>query len=169
MPPKKKGNKNKKPQEETKRDLEIKGPMEEYGKILKMLGSGQLRVVLSDSREVFGRIAGRFKRRGRRRVWMKPGDVVLLSYRSFQDTVYDVVHLYKPDEVRSLLTKDEIPQFFCDASAITETNDVIEFNDIQEIPNNQTRIIEFNIDNIDDEYETMSIDMPVDKLGNTIY
>lgn len=168
--PKPKGKKNNHTSTETKRKLELKGPMEEYGKIMKMLGSGQVRVVLTDSREVFGRIAGRFKRRGRRRVWMNPGDIILLSYRSFQDKVYDVVHLYKSDEVKNLLKQDEIPPFFAEATATKEVQDVIEFDgDDSEKP---TKDATWNNGNVDMEYDSDESSeyetQVVDEFGNTI-
>lgn len=166
--PKPKGKKNKNISTETKRPLEIKGPMEEYGKIMKMLGSGQVRIILSDSREIFGRIAGRFKRRGRRRVWMNPGDIVLLSYRSFQDTVYDVVYLYNPDEVKTLINKDEIPPFFAEVTATKDVQDVIDFDDsVSEQPhmtlyNDQD--MEYKSDDSSIEYNTED----VDEFGNIL-
>ena len=172
MPFKKKNKKRQNVQEESKRALELKGPMEEYAKIIRMIGDGQIKVVLCDSREVSARIPGRFKRRGRKKVWMNPGDVILVSTRSFQNNIYDVVHRYKSDEIKSLVTMDEVPPFFCDAYAVTETSDLIEFDDNEVVVGAQPTHIDSNqtnFDNISSGDDYMSFDeLPVDQLGNTV-
>lgn len=130
MPKKHKQNKQ---HQDTSRCLELKGDLQEYAKITKMLGSGQVRLVLADSREVYGRIPGRFKRRGKKGVRMNVGDVVLLSCRTFQKDVYDIEMKYEAGEVEKLVIRDEVPEFFMDQTATKEDEDNIGFMDNQEI------------------------------------
>jgi translation initiation factor 1A len=122
MPVKKKGKKKgkKRPGENTKRSLEIKGDLEEYAKISKMLGDRRVISILPDSEEVICIIPGRF----RKRCWMTLGDVILISNREFQDGRYDVIHKYKIDEIRQLEKKGEIPKFFLDSLATCDEDAV---------------------------------------------
>jgi len=115
MPVKKKGKRKgkKKPSDGVKRTLEIKGDLEEYAKISKMLGDRRVMSVLPDSTEVICVIPGRF----RKRCWMTLGDVILISSREFQDGRYDVLHKYKTEEIRHLEKMGEIPKFFLDSLA----------------------------------------------------
>jgi len=153
---------------ETKRVMEFKNPMEEYGKILKMLGSGQVKAVLVDGKEVFAHIAGRFKRRGRRRIWMNTGDVVILSSRAFQDSVYDICHLYKSEEVNSLLKADEIPPFFAETNAVNDTGDVIDFEEGVSVNTSKHYTQNYNEIGIDFGSESSDTEQNIDEFGNFI-
>jgi len=137
--PKKKGKGRKKGgQEKVKRVLTYCGPMEVYAKIIKLLGDRRVTIVLEDGQEVLGIIPGRF----RKRVWMKPGDIVLASLREFQDNKNDIIHKYTTDEIRKLVKEKEIPRFFLDGLATTsdetgeitfeveEKDDAFDFGDI---------------------------------------
>lgn len=97
-----------------KRTLIISEDMQEYAKIIKLLGDRRINVVLTDSSESLAVIPGRF----RKRCWMKVGDVILVSRRDFQEGKLDVVYKYKDDEIRKLCKHGEIPNFFLDAGAI---------------------------------------------------
>lgn len=125
--------------EKEKRALVTRDPMQEYAKILKMLGDRKVTMVFPDSREVLGLIPGRF----RKRVWMAQGDIVLVSVREFQDDRYDIVLKYTPEEVHKLVKKNEIPEFFLDGLSTTaEDNNGINFGE-EEDPEN-----EFDFDDI---------------------
>jgi translation initiation factor 1A len=91
-----------------KRILIFKEDMEEYAQVIKILGDCRITVMMPDKTEVMAIIPGRF----RKRCWMKPGDVVIISRRSFQESKFDVVYKYNEDEVRNLITYYEIPEFF---------------------------------------------------------
>merc|ERR1739838_96727 len=45
----------------------------------------------------------------RKKVWIVPGDIVLVSCRDFQEDRGDIIHKYLPDEARQLKAKKEIP------------------------------------------------------------
>ena len=100
-----------------KRVLMFKEDMEEYAQVIKILGDCRITVMLPDKSEVMAIIPGRF----RKRCWMKPGDVVIISRRSFQDTKFDVIYKYNEDEVRNLISYYEIPDFFITVN--NESND----------------------------------------------
>lgn len=106
-----KNSKNKKGTVATKRAIQFKDEMQEYVLMTKMLGDRRIMVRLPDASEKLAIIPGRF----RKRCWMKPGDVLLASYREFQANKLDIVYKYTPDEARKLVGYDEIPSFFLDS------------------------------------------------------
>ena len=114
MPKKKKSSKNAKNKKggssPTKRQLLYKDDLQEYVIMTKMLGDRRIMVTLPDTSETMAVIPGRF----RKRVWMKPGDVLLASYREFQENKLDIIYKYSPDEIRKLVQQSEIPPFFQD-------------------------------------------------------
>ncbi len=108
-----KNSKNKRGVVITKRIIAFKDEMQEYVLMTKMLGDRRIMVRLPDTTEKLAIIPGRF----RKRCWMKKGDVLLASYREFQDNKMDIVHKYTPDEARQLVGYKEIPPFFVDATS----------------------------------------------------
>jgi translation initiation factor 1A len=54
---------------------------------------------------VIGKICGSM----RKRVWIKIGDIVLISTRSFDSTSCDIIHKYTDDEAHCLKNYGEIP------------------------------------------------------------
>lgn len=116
MPKKKKSGKNSKNKKgsspSAKRTLEFKGDLQEYVVMTKMLGDRRIMVKLPDGSEMLAIIPGRF----RKRCWMKAGDVLLASYREFQENKLDIVYKYDMDEARQLARYQEIPNFFLDAA-----------------------------------------------------
>ena len=86
-----------------KRELIIKEDHQEYGQVDKMLGDMRCLVLCSDSTTKVCHIRGKFKRR----VWINPGDTVLISLREFEDDKADVIHKYSPEEAELLKFKGE--------------------------------------------------------------
>ena len=78
----------------------------EYGQISKTLGSGHLEVQCFDGQKRIAHIRGKL----RKKVWINPGDVVLISLRDFQDSRADIILKYTPDEARSLKALGELPE-----------------------------------------------------------
>ena len=108
-----KNSKNKRGAVATKRAIVFKDDMQEYVVMTKMLGDRRITVRLPDTSEKLAIIPGRF----RKRCWMKAGDVLLASYREFQENKLDIVHKYTPEEARQLVGYKEIPPFFLDTTA----------------------------------------------------
>ncbi|CCW64966.1 unnamed protein product [Phytomonas sp. EM1] len=82
---------------------------EEYAQVKKALGNLRLELQLAGGTTVIGAIRGAMVRK----VWIAQGDVVLISKRSFNenDTV-DIIHRYRPVEVRMLVKENAIPRDF---------------------------------------------------------
>jgi len=143
----KKSKKNKGSTKEPKiRELEFKEDLQEYGKIVSLLGDRRMTVKLSDGTDIMGHVRDAMRRK---RVFIKIDDVVLVSRREFQEGKVDIIHKYIDTEVKNLVNYGEIPEWFLKTSAMIaddagdtsgadlgfdfstlEAEDVIDFDDI---------------------------------------
>ncbi|MEM3085519.1 MAG: translation initiation factor eIF-1A [Halobacteria archaeon] len=73
-------------------------PGEMLGVVEALLGGNHLRVRCVDGKSRLGRIPGRMKRR----LWVKTGDLVLVTPWSFQDSKADVLYRYTRPQVEWL-------------------------------------------------------------------
>lgn len=116
----------------SKREILLKEDEQEYGVVDKMLGDMRCNVLCSDSTMKICHIRGKFKRR----VWINPGDVVLISLREFQDDKADIIHKYTPDEADFLKSNGEFdPSIFKNTEknndvVVINEDDIISFDDI---------------------------------------
>ena len=110
MPKKKKKGKNAKSKNvvKAKRELLFAEDMQEYAVIDKLLGDRRVTLTLIDGTNKMGIIPGRFRKRN----WMKPGNLVLVSAREFQDSKLDIIHKYNDEEKKKLKGYGEIPPTF---------------------------------------------------------
>merc|ERR1719273_660948 len=46
----------------------------------------------------------------RKKVWVNKGDIILLGLRDYQDSKADVIHKFKPEEIRELKKRKELPE-----------------------------------------------------------
>lgn len=76
-------------------------PGEMLGVVEALLGGNHLRVRCVDGKSRLGRIPGRMKRR----LWVKAGDLVLVTPWSFQDSKADVLYRYNRTQVGWLQRK----------------------------------------------------------------
>ncbi|KAK2958016.1 putative Eukaryotic translation initiation factor 1A, X-chromosomal [Blattamonas nauphoetae] len=124
-----KGSKNRKGprrDQDEKRELIFKEECQEYAQVIRMLGNGRLEANCFDGKKRQCTIRGKMIRR----VWIKPGDVVLISLRDFQDDKADVILKYSPDEAKRLKEFGHIPEHIQISEAQTEGgagNDDIRF------------------------------------------
>merc|ERR1719321_2580506 len=81
-----------------KREVVLKEDGQEYAQVLKMLGNGRLEALCVDSKTRLCHIRGKM----RKKVWINPGDIILLGLRDFQDEKADVILKYNSDEVKFL-------------------------------------------------------------------
>jgi translation initiation factor 1A len=88
---------------DSKRVLQYKEDMQEYGVVEKMLGDMRCSVLCSDSTVRVCHIRGKFKRR----VWINMGDTVLIALRDFEDGKADVIHKYNAIEAELLKAHGE--------------------------------------------------------------
>lgn len=104
MPKKKKGGK-KRPQ--VKRELPFREDGQEYCQVIKMLGGARFTGSCFDGKERLCIIRGSMS--GRRKVWMKEGDIVLVGLRDWQDGKCDVILKYTDEEIKRLKAMGELP------------------------------------------------------------
>jgi translation initiation factor 1A len=86
------------------RELVVREDGQAYARVTKLMGSGRLTARCDDGRERMCRIRGRMMCRE----WVRNGDAVLVSFRSFDDDTADVIHRYDADEVARLERMGEI-------------------------------------------------------------
>lgn len=67
----------------------------------KMLGNDRMALRLANGKAMTGRIIGKM----RRRVWIREGDVVLVSPWEFESDKGDVFYRYTRDQVKALKSK----------------------------------------------------------------
>ena len=92
----------------TKQEIIYKGECQGYAQITRSLGNDFMGVTyFTDGRTITKRahIPGTL----RRRVMMGVGDIVLISFRPFQDDVCDIILKYTNHEARILKSQNEIP------------------------------------------------------------
>merc|ERR1712071_522125 len=80
----------------------------------KMLGNGRLEALCFDGAKRLAHIRGKL----RKKVWINQGDIILLSFRDYQDEKGDVLLKYSADEARSLKAYGELPE----SAKINETD-----------------------------------------------
>ena len=91
--------------DESERDLLFREANQEYGQVTRVLGDMRFDVRCFDGKNRQCKVRGKM----RRKVWVKAGDVVLVSLRDFQDGKADVIHKYTDNEVRNLRIYGEVP------------------------------------------------------------
>ena len=140
MPGKKKGNNKKKNQLEGSkiRELELKESMEEYAKVVSLLGDRKITVKLDNGTELLGCIPGKMKRK----CWIKVDDVVIVGIREYQEAKVDILHKYNDDEVKKLIQYGEIPEIFGKSASSMDDNIPDDGIDFQE------NVEEINFDDI---------------------
>jgi initiation factor 1A len=94
---------------------------QEYAKIGKALGTGRFLVtIFSDDSEKMGVVCGSLYKR----VWMRDGDVVLISYRSCNTAQdhgkqVDIIHKYNPEEAKTLERNGDLKKAIEEAKETT--------------------------------------------------
>jgi translation initiation factor 1A len=111
--------------EPVQRKLELKEKGQDYGYVTKLLGNKRVMVLMNDGKEALCRIPGVF----RKKVWVASGDIVLVSYRDYQDDKSDLVHKYLPNEVKKLVSTEQLNMCILDKLELGREEDDIEFAD----------------------------------------
>jgi translation initiation factor 1A len=104
----KKGKKMKSNNEsETNRELVYKDieQFQEYAQVVKILGNCRCELYCFDGITRLGHIRGNM----RKKVWIKTGDIILVSLREYEKSKCDIIYLYKANEVKSLKSYGELP------------------------------------------------------------
>jgi len=128
--PQKKSSKNKKykPIDAAVRELLYKEEMQDYAIVKSLRGDRRLDVMLTDGTTIMAIIPGKM----RKRVWIKAGDVILVSFRDFQEGKVDVIYKYDKKEIDNLMLYGELPTNFLSSDTdigIADDNLVFEDGD----------------------------------------
>ena len=102
-----------------KREMVYKQEGESYATVTKMLGDSRvLATSQSDGMEYLCHIRGQLNKK----VWIKIGDIVLISKREYEDKC-DVLHKYSDEDSRVLQSQGEIKR----TEPVEEKDEVVEF------------------------------------------
>ena len=71
-----------------------------------LLGASRIKVVCADGQSRMGRIPGKLKKR----MWMRPGDLVIIKPWDFQDEKCDVLYRYTRTQAVHLAKRNLIPE-----------------------------------------------------------
>ena len=163
------GNKRKKGKKKTfeVRELIIKGEMEEYAQVLKIMGDGRFECQCCDGVKRKAHVRGKM----RKKIWIVNGDVVLVSLREFENDKCDIVAKYTEEEVKKLKKAGEIPDSIVlpnnDDKKQENDGDII-FEDVKTTEKEQDKDDFFNQTFTDDEDEEKKEKPKIDKFGNYI-
>jgi Translation initiation factor 1 (IF-1) len=111
------------------RELVYKSNGQVYGQIIKSIGNDHMEVMCFCPE---GNQVKRAHIRGglRKKVWMAPGDIVLISMRNYQDNICDIVMKYTADEARILRARKQLPDNIdINKSDMIANESVLVFND----------------------------------------
>lgn len=108
MPKKTKSFKKHTGEEKVVRPLKEKGDETNYAVVTKSLGNCKFRVKLYlENREVIARLCGKFRKGfNKKDNFVEEQSVVLVGLRDFDDNV-DIIHVYKPQEIKELKKRGE--------------------------------------------------------------
>ena len=101
----------------TYKNLYLKDEGQMYGYVEQLVGNNRLFAICCDGKKMLCHIRGKMVKR----VWIKTGDIILLSLRDFQMNRADVLHRYTDDDVSKLKAMGEITNF---GKNVEETNDI---------------------------------------------
>jgi len=110
---KKGGNKTKKQKkvnpdkEDRKIDLKDVLEFQEYAQVLKVFGNSRYEANCFDGKVRLAHARGSLKKK---KVFVKLGDVVIVSLREFEDAKCDIIHVYNQKEIKELKKLGEIPE-----------------------------------------------------------
>jgi translation initiation factor 1A len=90
---------------EQERELEFKDSDQEYAKIVKAFGSNRYEAQCMDGKTRLAHARGNLKKK---KVFVKVGDIVIVSLRDFCEDKCDIIYIYKPKEVIQLRKLEEI-------------------------------------------------------------
>lgn len=136
MPKKTKSFKKSNGDEKAVRKLAEKGDDTNYGMVTKVLGNSHFMVKLNmENKEVYARLCGKFRKGSKKREnFVNVNSVVLVGLRDFEDDKVDIIHVYKPEEVRQLKKSgqyiEESMRDADDTQAVIEEDTPFDFEEI---------------------------------------
>lgn len=112
--------------------LVLKEEEQDYAIVTKMLGDGRLLANTIEKKDILCIIRGKM----RKRVWINTNDIILISYRDYQDNKADVILKYN-DEEKSKLKKLGELKGLTDYKKDTSLDEIIENNDVYDFDFNE--------------------------------
>lgn len=107
------------------RPLQLRDEETDYAYVLDVLGAGRMKVYCySDSKEQIGHIRGSLYKK----VWIARDDLVLVSFREFEQGKCDILLKYTPDEVRLLVRRGHLSEGYAKTARKEEGG----YNDIED-------------------------------------
>lgn len=100
------------------RQLVLKDKDTNYAIVTKKFGNGRFSVrIPSKDKELIARLRGKFRRGSSKKDNLVDIDsVVLVSIRDFQESIVDIIHVYKHNEIRQLRKMGEFTEEIEDKS-----------------------------------------------------
>ena len=142
---KKGGNKTKKQKKVTDNEdnkqiiLKDIDQMQEYAQIVKPFGNGRFEANCFDGKIRLAHARGNLKKK---KIFVKAGNVVLLSLREFEDAKCDILDVYNQKEIKELKRLGEIPKNISeDITTAVEDDNGIDFEEEEEEEENEDSIL----------------------------
>lgn len=108
------------------RQLTYKEEGQDYARILKALGACNFSLQCEDGKDRIGHVRGAM----RKKVFVNPGDIVLISIREFQDGKCDIFHKFTETEAKKLKKDGVIPLLSkTESSHLADSGDSVENDD----------------------------------------
>lgn len=120
-----KGHKRGKNAPTIKHILLLKEKEQEYALVQKMLGNNRIKAIDTSGYVRVCTIRGKMHKK----VWIAPGDVILISLRDYQDDKADVIHKYSFEDTRLLMKMGDIPDSFTSKMSNDDIDVDFEFSD----------------------------------------
>jgi len=125
-------------EEAEKIDAPHKADGQEYAQVSRMLGNGRCSATLMTPQRPtrLCMIPGKFTKR---KIWINPGDLIMVNIRSFQEDKCDIIYKFSTEEIKQLKKDGHIDKNFQISNDLTATehdkdeDDVFEFDDDDEI------------------------------------
>jgi translation initiation factor 1A len=74
------------------------GPAQEYALVSKALGDRRFQLLCTNEKVLLGHVRGKM----RKRQWVRPGDLVLFTYRDTSDGKVDITHKYNEEQAKQV-------------------------------------------------------------------
>ena len=104
--------------------------MQEYAQIVKPFGNGRFEANCFDGKIRLAHARGNLKKK---KIFVKAGNVVLLSLREFEDAKCDILDVYNQKEIKELKRLGEIPKNINeDITTTVEDDNGIDFEEEEE-------------------------------------
>ena len=138
-----------------RRALTKKEEGQEYALVTKMLGNARIECQCADQRKRVCLIRGKMKNR----VWIRAGDLVLISIRDFEPDKGDVILKYSVDEYKDLKKMGDLPESLkMDDEARYDSDDEVEFQDPETYKEQHNKILSDEDDEEEEKKEELDID-----------